>query len=204
MAAGHTTGIICCRKCGLNKTPDQFYIRKDTGKYRGSCKQCWAKEAKEYREHNAVFIGRMKKDWVYNNPDKRAAIVHRYYLKNKEKVKEYQRYYKRERQSLDARIIANYRGRIWKAIKRGDKSKRTIELLGCSIDKFKAHIESKFVEGMSWSNYGKWHVDHIKPCAGFDLSIPAQQRKCFNYKNTQPLWELENKYKRDKWIISTK
>lgn len=47
---------------------------------------------------------------------------------------------------------------------------------------------------MSWANYGYygWHVDHIIPCSVFDLSEPEQQKICFNYKNLQPLWAIEN------------
>jgi len=80
------------------------------------------------------------------------------------------------------------------------KSASTMELVGCSIDKLKQHLESKFTEGMSWDNYGDWHVDHIKPCASFDLSDPEQQRLCFNYKNLQPLWAADNLSKADSII----
>jgi hypothetical protein len=68
-----------------------------------------------------------------------------------------------------------------------------MELLGCTIDFFKNHLESKFVEGMSWQNYGKgWHIDHIIPCVSFDLSKPEEQRKCFHFSNLQPLWAVDN------------
>ncbi|NBT08982.1 MAG: hypothetical protein EBS98_09300, partial [Chitinophagia bacterium] len=44
------------------------------------------------------------------------------------------------------------------------------------------------------SNYGKfgWHLDHIQPCASFDLTDPSQQKKCFHYSNIQPLWAKDN------------
>jgi hypothetical protein len=45
---------------------------------------------------------------------------------------------------------------------------------------------------MTKENYGKWHTDHIIPCAAFDLSDPKQQTKCFHYSNIQPLWAEEN------------
>jgi len=51
---------------------------------------------------------------------------------------------------------------------------------------------------MSFSNYGKWHIDHIIPCARFDLRKPNEQKKCFNYKNLQPLWAFDNLSKNDK------
>lgn len=62
------------------------------------------------------------------------------------------------------------------------------------------HLESKFKPGMSWKNYGPvWHIDHIKPCAKFDLTDPAQQRECFHWTNLQPLFALENLQKSDKY-----
>ena len=49
-----------------------------------------------------------------------------------------------------------------------------------------------------WDNYGEWHIDHIKPCAKFDLTKLEDQKKCFNYTNLQPLWAIDNYKKRDK------
>ena len=76
-------------------------------------------------------------------------------------------------------------------------SASTLELLGCSIEEFKSHLESQFKDGMSWDNRGYygWHIDHIIPCASFDLSNPAHQRACFNWRNLQPMWRLENQTK---------
>ncbi len=89
-------------------------------------------------------------------------------------------------------FIDKLRYRINEAIKFNYKSSHTLQLLGCSIDFLKQHLESKFKSGMTWENYGKWHVDHIKPCASFDLSKPEEQKKCFNYNNLQPLWAVDN------------
>jgi hypothetical protein len=95
--------------------------------------------------------------------------------------------------------------RIWDALKGNCKSKSTIKLLGCSIEFLKLHLSKKFhprTDGLTMvlENYGYrgWHVDHIKPCASFDLSKPEEQRKCFHYTNLQPLWAEENFKKHDK------
>jgi len=74
------------------------------------------------------------------------------------------------------------------------------ELLGCTPDKLKIHLESMFTEGMSWNNYGVhgWHIDHIIPCSFFDLDIYSERKFCFHYTNLQPLWWHENLSKGDK------
>ena len=75
-----------------------------------------------------------------------------------------------------------------------EKHASTVDLLGCSIQEYMRHLESKFKPGMTWENYGRngWHMDHIKPCCSFDLTTEAGQRACFHYSNIQPLWAREN------------
>lgn len=94
--------------------------------------------------------------------------------------------------------------RIRRAIydQRGIKSAKTIELLGCTILEAREHIESQFKEGMNWENHGNngWHIDHIKPCSSFDLTLETEQNECFNYKNLQPLWAVENLKKGKKYV----
>ena len=79
------------------------------------------------------------------------------------------------------------------------KSKKALILLGCSIYNLKIHLKKKFKEGMSFENYGKWHIDHIKPITSFNLSKVSEQKKCFSYKNLQPLWAIENIRKSNKY-----
>lgn len=71
---------------------------------------------------------------------------------------------------------------------------------GCSVDDLILHIESIFLDGMTWDNHGKWHIDHIKPCCAFDLTDPKQQRDCFHYSNLQPLWAVDNLKKSGKYL----
>ncbi len=67
-----------------------------------------------------------------------------------------------------------------------------MDLIGCSIEHLKNHLEVQFDDGMSWANYGLWHVDHILPCALFDLSKEEEQKLCFCFENLQPLWKFDN------------
>lgn len=100
------------------------------------------------------------------------------------------------------RIASNIRTRIRLELKGGAKYSKSEDLLGISFEKFKEYIESLFSEGMSWENYGQWHIDHIIPCNFFDLTLEEHQKICFNYKNQQPLWERDNLSKGCKILIT--
>ena len=68
-----------------------------------------------------------------------------------------------------------------------------MELIGCTIDQLREHLEVLFKPGMTWENQGSiWHIDHCRPLASFDLSDPAQQRECFGFMNLQPMFGAEN------------
>lgn len=83
------------------------------------------------------------------------------------------------------------------------KSNSTMKLLGCSLPDFLIHIETQFNNGMTWDNYGftGWHMDHIIPCASFNLTIKEEQEKCFHYTNIQPLWRKDNLIKGSKITV---
>lgn len=96
-------------------------------------------------------------------------------------------------------LVCNLRRRVLTALKGHRRCTSTFLLLGCSREYLRARLEAKFRPGMTWENYGPvWHVDHIRPCASFDLTDPAQQRECFHFSNLQPLFAAENLAKGDK------
>lgn len=92
---------------------------------------------------------------------------------------------------------------MWEEIykkRSGEKEGTVGELLGCPVVWLEAWLESLFKPGMSWENYGPvWHIDHIKPCAAFNLTDPEQQRICFHWTNLQPLFALDNLRKSDNY-----
>lgn len=99
------------------------------------------------------------------------------------------------------RLAKRMRDRVRAAVKsRGTaKNLKTLALLGCDWPTLKAHFEQRFAPGMNWDNMSRWHIDHIRPCASFDLSDPEQQKQCFHYTNLQPLWAAENFCKQAKY-----
>ena len=98
--------------------------------------------------------------------------------------------------------------RIREVLKTENKTKTIVEYLGCTIEEFKAHIESQWVEGMSWASYGNmkgsWQIDHIIPLAfpGADGGPPTIEEvvERLNYQNTQPLWTSDNASKGSRYV----
>jgi hypothetical protein len=76
------------------------------------------------------------------------------------------------------------------------KRSKTTEILGCSWEEVKAHIESGFTDGMNWENRSMWHIDHIIPLAS--AKNEDELKKLCHYTNLQPLWGRENIIKGDK------
>lgn len=94
----------------------------------------------------------------------------------------------------DYKLKRNLRSRLTHILRGGLKEAKTFALLGCSLEHFKNYLLAQFQDGMTWSNYGinGWVIDHIRPCASFDLTDPEQQKRCFHFSNLQPLWAKDN------------
>jgi hypothetical protein len=95
---------------------------------------------------------------------------------------------------INYKIACNLRSRLYCALKskNAKKQDKTFNLIGCTINELKIYLSKQFTEGMKLENYGEWHIDHIIPCANFDLNNEIEQRKCFHYSNLQPLWAIDN------------
>lgn len=158
---------------------------------------------KNYYENNKEKINKKKKQYYLNNLDKIKKYYKKYVYLNKDKINKYKNEWKlnKIKNNPTYKIKDNLRHRIYMALKGTVKSKRTIDLLGTSIDNLWNHLEKTFKPGMTKNNYGKiWHVDHKIPCASFDLTKPEEQAKCFHYTNLQALWAHENLSKGDKFV----
>jgi hypothetical protein len=168
------------------------YLRK---KERPDYKERYLKVAKTYRELHPERVRESKR---------------KFFQKHKEEIREYKKQYyhahidlererarrkdRKVRSTVHGRLRANIHRRMLLVLKGINKSQHTCEIIGCGIDELRQHLESQFLPGMTWGNWSRqgWHIDHIMPCASFDLSDPEQQRKCFNYRNLQPLWAIDN------------
>lgn len=148
------------------------------------------------REANPEQIAQYNHEYYHRNIEAQRLRATEYRRANLGKVKDFNaRYYVRRRNTDPSfKIVTNLRNRINGLLRKAQaqKSGRTITLIGCTAADLKTHLEAQFLPGMTWENHGKWHIDHIKPCASFDLTDPEQQRTCFHYTNLQPLWAADN------------
>jgi hypothetical protein len=116
---------------------------------------------------------------------------------------EYQRRYARGRRSADPvyKLTHQLRVRLRSAVRRNLRSGSAVRDLGMPVAEFKARLESQFLPGMTWENWGSgegtWQIDHVFPLAAADLSDRAQLLAVCNYRNLQPLWFADNVAKGD-------
>ncbi len=197
-----------CSDCIKNQRKD-FYIDN---------REQILRNVSDYQDNNKEKISKKRKSLYEENREERLKKQKEYNNKNKLQKKEYDKFYRKKNKQIitkkdkirkthlrktnkNFRLLSNLRRRIHSALQGINKSKRTLKLLGCSINELRKYLESQFVEGMSWDNHGRgcdgkgleeWHIDHIKPCSKFDLSKKSEQLKCFNFTNLQPLWAEEN------------
>ena len=174
-----------------------------------------SKYRKNLYSKNQVEERRKRKEYYYNNQEKEKQNRRAYHLNNLEKeraygmernqrpeIKQKRRKYnqtpERKKRVMELwnqkyedpsfKILSNLRHRLWGALKGNTRAGTTKELVGCSPEYLINYLDSQFDDEMSWYNYGRWHVDHIIPCASFDFTDEEEQKKCFNYLNLQPMW----------------
>ena len=200
---------------------------KNTQHYKSYCKSCFVKQQKERnqknreavlaymkkynKEHYAdpknkeAILAKKKED--YADPKKREVILtrqkeYRADPKNREKIRVLQRKRDKERRQSDPlyKLKRNTRSLISMSMKNAGfkKNSKTHKILNCSFEEFMSHLEKQFNSGITWENYGKWHLDHIVPVSL--ASTEEEIIKLNHYKNFQPMWGPENESKSNKII----
>ena len=197
------------------KNPKQQESKK---KYRESNKEKLRVNAKQYRSDNIEV--RRSKEREYNDAhrDARRSYSKQYYMnnakdiseknkQNRSHLSEVARLRRIERRNTDPyyNLTRRLRARIRTALNGTQKSISSLELLGCSIEEFKHHLQNTAIKNgyldFDINNYSgrDFHIDHIKPCASFDLNCPEEQKECFNWSNMQILTSSENLSKGDSY-----
>lgn len=196
-----------CNLCKIEKELSEFYKKSgDETKYRGICKKCMNNNAKNYSIKNHDIISEKNKKKRIEHPEinklnckkfreKNPDAFKKWIENNKEKRKKYINEYN---SNTKIKFKNSLRSRINELMNKKYKNPKTKDLLGCDYDFLIKYIENKFLNGMSWENYGYygWHIDHIIP-----LSTAKDEKEIvtlFHYTNLQPLWAKENLKKSNK------
>lgn len=199
-----------CYTCKESKNISEFNfdkIKKD--KLSSSCTVCIkARSDAHYQKNKSETLERQRayyhanKEKVlarqsryhFNNQDKRSADRKERYINNKEheNANNIARHNHRMKNDPLYRFKQRCRTRVYLAFTRNGYTKRskTFGLVGCTFDQLVSSVESKFTDGMSWDNYGEWHLDHIIPFAA--ASTIEQVEALCHYTNLQPLWASDN------------
>jgi hypothetical protein len=186
-----------CAACGVSKAHIEFHrdISQKDG-LRHACKPCvLARRARWRKEHpDAVSAG--YKRWYETHRAQRHDTKSQWRAANIEHIRSYE--HKRLASNTNARIAHALRRRLRSAIK-ANRAGSAVTDLGCTIDDLCIYLHAKFVSGMTWENYGEWHIDHIIPLSAFDLTDRAQFLRACHYTNLQPLWASDNLRKGDRY-----
>lgn len=202
--------------CEAVKPLSEFYP-KPTGRYgvASSCRLCqrakatsWYRSNIErdkarclaYREKNRETLRLYAVEWRKANPEKRRQIAKNWEKSNPDAVKAIAARKKEKLKStLNGRLRISIGTTIRHAIRGKKKGRPTFEVLGYSVEDLKRHLESKFLPGMSWDNYGPrgWHIDHIVPLSAFNFECVdhIDFKRAWALSNLQPLWAEDNERK---------
>ncbi len=207
-----------CTKCGEAK-PLSAYYKQSAGKFgvTSRCKSCCSIIAAEHYKNNRDDILRRNAEWTENNREKHKSIMASWYVNNKERAQENIRRWKEEnpvRWRELAREASRRRSKVpgylfecavktavRKGLVKGSKyGRRTFDLLGYTVEQLRAHLERQFQPGMSWENYGEWHIDHVIPLSAHNYETPddIDFKKAWELSNLQPLWAFDNMSKKDR------
>lgn len=167
---------------------------------------------KEHRQKNLERLRAKDREYDRTHKEQRAEYKKKYNKANAEKIKEYHRayrlvnrekvsggllatYHRRYKSDIRYNLIRKYRNRLrdFKSyIDKDHKKGKVLELLGCTPEFFKQHIENLFTEGMTWEKVfsGEIHIDHIIPLSS--AKDEEDLKKLSHYTNLQPLWKLDN------------
>lgn len=160
-------------------------------------------QAKKYREENQDRINDYQKEYRKENKDK----IKEYRIKNKDKNKDKIKEYRKNKRKTDSlyKLKTDIRSQIGKVLRKEGfkKLSRTEQILGCTFEELKHHLESKFEPWMNWDNKGDWNgipkelnvawdIDHIIPLSS--AKTEEDIIKLNHYSNLQPLCSFYNRY----------
>ena len=159
---------------------------------------------KKWRDNNKECLSLKHKKWSEKNRDHLNDYHQKWREKNIDKHREYKRKYEKHRKDTDPlyKLISNFRTAIYQVLKESnvEKNGHYFDILGYTPEELINHLEKQFTEGMTWDNYGEFHVDHKLPISSFNIKEIGDEEfmKCWSLDNLQPMWGEENIRKSNK------
>jgi len=159
---------------------------------------------KKWRDNNKEKLSKKHKLWYENNKNKWNDYIKEYREKNIDKIRQIKRDYERNRKASDPlyKLISNFRTAIYQVLKESnvEKNGHYFDILGYNPEELINHLEKQFTEGMTWDNYGEFHVDHKLPISSFNIKEIGDEEfmRCWCLDNLQPMWGEENIRKSNK------
>jgi hypothetical protein len=144
------------------------------------------------------------KNWSEKNKEYLTEYHKKWRTENVDKWRKTKRDYERNRKARDPlyKLINNFRTAIYQVLKENNinKNGHYFEILKYTPEDLISHLETKFTNGMTWDNYGEWHVDHVKPISSYIILEIGDDEfmNCWSLNNLQPLWGKENISKSNK------
>jgi len=186
-----------CKICKVIKEEEEFFTcgrYKDKIYRRGECIKChnslrFGKNNEYYKERNKTLERKLKNKITKSKPE----------YKEKQRIYENKKYKEdivyRLKKCLRIRVRIALKAKKWR------KDNTLHKYLGCSLDQLKEHLASKFIDNMTWENYGfgldKWTIDHIIPLDS--AQTPEEMYKLCHFSNLQPMWYIDNIKKSNKY-----
>jgi hypothetical protein len=137
----------------------------------------------------------------YHQTEKyRAKVIRDNHKPNSKEIQ--QRHYRKKRLEQGAKLCDAMKAGIYLALKGKKNGRKWESLVGYTLEELMQHLEKQFQPGMTWENYGEWHLDHIQPRAAhfYTNSTDPDFQRCWSLDNLQPLWAKDNKVKSAKII----
>ena len=153
---------------------------------------------KRWVNKNKEKVISYRKEWLEKNSEHRKNYMKEYRERNVNKIREQKRKYEKDRKDNDPfyKLCCYTRTAVYTCLKERsvDKYSNTFDILPYTLEELITHLENNFTEGMTWENYGEWHVDHIKPMASFTFDSVDDEsfNECWSLSNLQPLWAKDN------------
>lgn len=202
-------GVKTCTKCGEDypATPEYFYQSSDRGgQLYSQCIPCRLERSRHWYANNRESRLRKGREYYEANREEyvekhrqhyeanrgQFAIQHRlYHIAHRDRLREARGESERKPKF---RLHKSVSVRMRRSLVAGKDGSSWEDLVGYSLPDLMAHLESQFTKGMTWDNYGAWHIDHIRPVTdfNFETSRDPEFKECWSLWNLQPLWAFDN------------